>query len=50
MEVAAHFKNVQFVLPYSQALKGQIYTGTLSERLSDSKYRAAISQTAKAVI
>lgn len=49
-EVAAHFGNVQFVLPYSQALKRQTYTGTLSERILDSKYRAVISQTAKAVI
>ncbi|MCM1297445.1 MAG: hypothetical protein NC311_18050, partial [Muribaculaceae bacterium] len=49
-EVSAHFKDVQFTLPYSWNLKKQIYTGTLSERLSDTKYKTEISKVVKAVI
>ena len=49
-EVKTHFKKIQFVLPYSVALKQQTITGTLSERLADRKYREVISQLAKAVI
>ncbi|MBO5019333.1 MAG: ATP-binding protein [Clostridia bacterium] len=48
-EVKNHFKKVQFVLPYSLALKQQTITGTLSERLADRKYREVISKLAKAV-
>lgn len=48
-EVKNHFKKVQFVLPYSYALKQQTITGTLSERLADRKYREVISKLAKAV-
>ena len=48
-EVKNHFKKVQFVLPYSLALKQQTITGTLSERLADRKYREVISNLAKAV-
>lgn len=49
-EVKNHFKKVQFVLPYSISLKQQTITGTLSERLSDRKYREVISKLSKAVI
>lgn len=49
-EVKAHFKNVAFVLPYSQALKQQVITGTLSERLADRKYREQIAEIAKKVV
>lgn len=49
-EIAAHFKDVQFKLPYSWMLKKQVYTGTLAERLSDTKYKTEISKVVKAVI
>ena len=49
-EVKAHFKKVQYVLPYSITLKQQEITGTLSERLADRKYREVISKLARAVI
>ena len=49
-EVKSHFKGVDFMLPYSHALKQQTITGTLSERIGDSKYRAAALAVAKAVI
>lgn len=49
-EVTAHFKNVQFTLPYSRPLKQQVITGTLSERLTDSKYRKQIAAIAKKVV
>lgn len=49
-ETLAHFKNIQFILPYSYALKKQTYTGTLSERLNDKKYESVINKIAKAVI
>lgn len=49
-EVAAHFKDVSITLPYSWELKKQAYTGTLSELLSDAKYKAEIVKLVKAVI
>ncbi len=49
-EVISHFKNVQFTLPYSRPLKQQVITGTLSERLADSKYRKQIAAIAKKVV
>ena len=49
-EVIAHFKNAQFTLPYSRPLKQQVITGTLSERLVDSKYRKQIAAIAKKVV
>ena len=49
-EVKSHFKKIEYVLPYSHALKQQTITGTLSERLTDRKYREVISNLARAVI
>lgn len=49
-EVSLHFKKVDFTLPYSLALKKQSYTGTLSEKLSDSKYKSAMNAVVKAVL
>ena len=49
-EVKSHFKKIEYVLPYSHALKQQTITGTLSERLADRKYREVISNLARAVI
>ncbi len=49
-EAAAHFKDVSVTLPYSWRLKKQTYTGTLSELLSDAKYKAGIVKLVKAVI
>ena len=49
-EVKAHFKQVQFILPYSLTLKQQTLTGTLSERLADRKYREQIAEISKKVV
>ena len=49
-EVKEHFKNVQFTLPYSRALKQQAITGTLSERVPDQKYRSVMTALVKAVV
>lgn len=49
-EVKKHFKNVQFILPYSRPLKQQSITGDLSERLEDKKYREQITAIAKGVM
>lgn len=49
-EVAAHFKNISFILPYSRMLKQQVLTGTLSERLADRKYREQIAQISNRVV
>ena len=38
-EVKEHFGTVMFTMPYSIALKQQAITGTLPEKLSDSKFR-----------
>ncbi|MBQ7725820.1 MAG: hypothetical protein IJT66_01610 [Clostridia bacterium] len=48
-EIGAVFGKTDFTLPYSFALKKQTYTGTLSERLSDPKYRKAMKTVARAV-
>lgn len=49
-EVKAHFKNIDYTLPYSRPLKQQVITGTLSERLADRKYREQIAEIAKKVV
>ncbi len=49
-EVKAHFKKVSFTLPYSNSLKQQSIKGTLSEKLSDSKYRFQVQGIARRVI
>ena len=49
-EVKSHFKNVSYILPYSRPLKQQTITGTLSERLADSKYQKKVAAIAKRVI
>ncbi len=49
-EVSAYFKDIQFKLPYSFGLNKQAYTGTLSEQISDNKYKKVMSELAKAVI
>ena len=49
-EVKAHFKGVDFILPYSRALKQQAITGTLPERINDAKYKAICSKVAKKVL
>ena len=49
-EVKSHFKKIEYVLPYSHALKQQTITGTLYEKLTDRKYREVISKLAKVVI
>lgn len=49
-EVKTHFKGVDFMLPYSRSLKQQAITGTLSERISDVKYRDVCFNVAKKVL
>ena len=49
-EVKSHFKDISFTLPYSRSLKQQAITGTLSERLADSKYRKQVAAIAKRVM
>lgn len=49
-EVKAHFKGINSILPYSRALKQQAITGTLTERIGDSKYLTACSNIAKLVL
>jgi len=49
-EVKNHFKGVEFILPYSHALKQQSITGTLPERINDSKYRSSCLEVAKKVL
>lgn len=49
-EVKSHFKNVRFTLPYSRILKQQAITGTLTERIQDSKYRAECLNIARQVL
>ena len=48
-EVRRSFKNVHYVLPYSAQLKQQSITGTLTDPLMDSKYRAVIRSITKDV-
>ena len=48
-EVTGHFKDIMFTLPYSLPLKNQVINGTLSEQLSDGKYRKQIAAIAKRV-
>ena len=49
-DIREHFNGAGFILPYSQPVKQQCITGTLSEKLTDSKYNAIISGVVKAVI
>ncbi len=49
-EAKAHFKNIFGTLPYSRELKHQAVTGTLSEQLSDKKYRSQVFTAAGLVI
>ena len=49
-EVKTHFKNVNYILPYSRALKQQAITGTLIEKIPDSKYRNNCLNVAKQVL
>ena len=48
-EVKAHFKNVGFILPYSQILKRQAITGTLTDKITDSKYKTVCTNIARTV-
>lgn len=49
-EITSHFGGMDFSLPYERALKQQMITGTLSERLINCKYRNEIEKLAKAVL
>ena len=49
-ETEKHFGGMDFKLPYEQKLKKQMITGTLSERISNCKYRGEIEKLAKAVM
>lgn len=49
-EVKAHFKGVDFMLPYSRSLKQQAITGTLYEKINDTKYKSTCSNVAKRVL
>lgn len=49
-ETGAFYGNVAFTLPYSYALKQQMITGTLTDRLNDSDYRGAVAGIAKKVL
>ena len=49
-EAKKHFKDIKYSLPYSRELKKQMITGTLSEGLHDTKYRAELRKLIKEVI
>ena len=49
-EADAHFGGTDFCLPYEREIKQQMITGSLSERIGPSKYRAEIGKIAKAVM
>ena len=49
-EIKENFNKVEFIMPYSQSIKQQCITGTLSEKLNDGKYNAIISGVIEAVI
>lgn len=49
-EVKTHFKGVDFILPYSQPLKQQAITGTLTDKIKDEKYRTICLDIAKKVL
>lgn len=48
-EVLSKFGEMPFVVPYSRAMKHQMITGTLIEKLHDSKYMSVINAIAKEV-
>lgn len=49
-ETKTYFGDIDMILPYSRALKQQMITGTLSEKLHDPKYTQAIEQIAETLI
>lgn len=49
-EVQSNVKDIEFVIPYSRALKQQMITGTLVEALHDAKYLKVVGNIAKAVM
>ena len=49
-EVNAFFKGADFSVPYSEALRQQMLTGTLTEGISDNRYRKVIKAIAQAVM
>ena len=49
-EVKAHFKGVDFMLPYSRPLKQQAITGTLIQKIPDSKYENICLNVARRVL
>lgn len=49
-EVKTHFKYVDFILPYSRSLKQQAITGTLYNKINDSKFKSSCFNVAKKVL
>lgn len=49
-EVKAHFKGVDFMLPYCRPLKQQAITGTLIQKIPDSKYENICLNVARRVL
>ena len=49
-EITAQMKGVDYTLPHSEALKQQMLTGTLTERLNDNSYRKVVKAIAQAVM
>lgn len=49
-EVKSHFKEVKYILPYSQPLKHQAITGTLYEKIPDLKYKKVCFDISRAVL
>ena len=49
-EVQKKCGEIPFVIPYSRPLKQQMITGTLIEKLHDSKYLSAVDKITKAVV
>lgn len=49
-EVNVFFKGADFSVPYSEALRQQMLTGTLTEGISDNRYRKVIKAIAQAVM
>ena len=49
-EVKTHFNGVDFILPFSRALKQQAITGTLWERIKDTKYKSVCQNVARKVL
>lgn len=49
-EIKTHFKSIEYVIPYSRALKQQAITGTLVEKISDIPYKSVCLNIAKRVL